>query len=76
MSLPDLGWLWHLLAGVGFSLLVILVPYWWVPLALMAFGLGRELWQHSGEMNTHRWIEALAWPSGWAVLMLLRWLLT
>lgn len=66
----DYGWLLHMLGGLGVS---VLLPGPTTPLLLFSFGLGRELWQHDGEMNPHRWWEAVCWPLGWVVLQVPLW---
>lgn len=52
----DLGWAWHGLAGgvVG---------------ALGVFGFAREVLQHDWTLSLHQWIEALAWPAGGLVVV-------
>jgi Cu/Ag efflux pump CusA len=72
MRRPDLGALWHALAGAGLMLAALLLPVLLVP-ALAAFGIYRERWQHPSsplrEWMAHRWLEALAWPAGGAVVL-------
>jgi len=37
---------------------------------LAVFGIGREALQHDFHLSLHQWIEALAWPAGGFVAVL------
>ena len=50
----DSGWKLHFVAGA------LGVP-WFV------LGYLREVMQHDWELTAHQWLEALAWPAGWYI---------